>query len=158
NYWWLVRWMAYAVRHPDQHGHAAIVLRGDKGTGKTFAAKKFGDLWGGHAMTVAKQNLITGRFNAHLHSLCVLIADEAFYAGNRADDAALKSIITDETLTIEQKFVNATTVRNLLHLFIISNDPWVVRATGDERRYFVLEVGNKSRKDTEYFAAIQNQL
>lgn len=158
HYRWLIRWMAYAVRHPDEQGHAAIVFRGSKGIGKTFAAKKFGDLWGGHALTVSKSDLITGHFNSHLRATCVLIGDEAFYAGNRAHESELKNLVTGETIAIEAKFVNAFPVRNLLHIILISNSDWVVPATRDERRFFVLNVGDKRRKDTDYFEKIQRQL
>jgi hypothetical protein len=34
DYCWLVGWLARAVQHPDLHAEVAVVLRGQKGTGK----------------------------------------------------------------------------------------------------------------------------
>jgi Mesyanzhinovviridae DNA primase len=155
---WLTRWMGYHIQHPGEQGHTAIVIRGEKGTGKTFAAQKYGNLWGRHALTVAKSLLVTGPFNQHLMDKCVLIADEAFFAGNKADDAQLKSLITGDKIVIQPKFVNAFPTPNYLRIFIISNNDQVVVASEDERRYFALECGNKRRKDNNYFEKINREL
>ena len=41
---------------------------------------------------------------------------------------------------------------------VTSNSEWIVPATEDERRFFVLEVGDAKQQDTTYFAAIDKQM
>jgi hypothetical protein len=150
--------MAYAVRHPAELGHVAIVLRGAKGVGKNVFAEAFNEIWGRHGIVLNSEKHVTSNFNAHLLGKCSLIADEAFFSGDHKQMRLLKGLITGQTLTIESKGIDVFTVPNFLHLFIIGNDDWLVSATQDERRFFALECGEAHREDHEYFAAIAREL
>ena len=55
---------------------------------------------------------------------------------------------------IEPKGVNAYQVKNFLHVFICTNAKWAIPATQDERRWFILNVSDKRRKDFSYFKNI----
>lgn len=158
NYDWLIRWMAWQVRNPDKPGQSAIVVQGEKGVGKNVFAEGFCELWGKHGMIADNERLVTGNFNAHLRDKCCLVADEAFFAKDPRQVNALKSLITGKMLKIEFKGVDVEDIPNLLRLIIIGNDDHIVHATGDERRFFVLECGTDHQKNGNYFAAINNQL
>ena len=49
-------------------------------------------------------------------------------------------------------------VPNSLHVMIASNESWVVPATGDERRFFVLDVNPKFKPDRAFFKSLHNEL
>jgi Family of unknown function (DUF5906) len=152
-------WMAYKVQHPAEHGHHALVLRGDKGLGKNFFAEKFGRLWGAHFLQLVHPEQVVGRFNFHLWNVCVLFANEAFFAGSHQHENMLKTYITESTLEIEKKFGDVITVPNLLAVILSSNSDWVAPASAkDERRYCVLDVSTAHHEDHEYFRAIEGQL
>ena len=155
---YLVKWLARAVQKPWERGHTAVVLRGDKGAGKNVFVDAFGRLFGPHFMTITHSEHLTGRFNAHLRAKSVLLANECFYAGNKQDEATLKALISDGTLPIEQKFVDPESDVNLLHLIVLSNHDWVVPASDDERRYFMMDVSGSRIRDFEYFKAIRREL
>lgn len=70
----------------------------------------------------------------------------------------LKAIITEETLMIEPKGLDAYPVRNCIRLIMSSNSDWVVPAGADARRYFVLNVSDAKKQDSAYFAAIAAQM
>lgn len=158
KYRYCIGWMAYAVRHPDEPGHVAIVVQGLKGVGKNVFAERFADLWGQHQLVVSDQSRITNNFNAHLRDKCVLIADEAFFAGDRKHEGNLKGLVTGNTIQIEPKGVDSVTVPNLLHIIILGNEDWLVPATEDERRYFAIRCSAAHRGKKPYFKAIQDQL
>lgn len=158
NYDWLIRWMAWQVRNPDKPGQSAVVVQGEKGVGKNVFAEGFCELWGKHGMIADNERLVTGNFNAHLRDKCCLVADEAFFAKDPRQVNALKSLITGKMLKIEFKGVDVEDIPNLLRLIIIGNDDHIVHATGDERRFFVLECGTDHQKNGKYFAAINEQL
>ena len=153
-----LKWMALGVQRPWERGHVALVWRGDKGPGKNVAADAYAKLFGPHAMTITNSEHLVGRFNSHLRAKCVLIANEAFYAGNRQHEATLKGLITDAVLPIEQKFVDAETDVNLLHLIVLSNNDWVVPASDRERRFFMVDVSGERIGDFKYFEALHRQL
>jgi len=157
-YRYLVGWMATAVQYPDQQGHVAVVMKGKKGAGKGKFANTFGRLFGRHYLQVVDAKHLVGSFNAHLRDCSILFADEAFYAGDKKHESILKSLITEDTLMIEGKGVNAITARNYLHIIMASNEEWVVPAGTDERRFLMLEVGNENLQDRAFFSAIDEEM
>ena len=148
---WLLGWMARAVQHPDLHAETAVVLRGPKGTGKGTLGKILRQLFRQHALHISNPAHFTGRFNGHLVDVLFLFVDEAFWAGDKSGEGTLKALVTEPTIAVEPKFVNMFQVRNRLKILMASNADWVVPATSDERRYFVLDVSECRRGDREYF-------
>lgn len=157
-YDYLLGWMAMAVQRPARQGHVAVVLRGGRGTGKSFFANHFGKLFGNHYLRVSNAKHVTGAFNAHLQDTLVLFSDEAFAANDKRAEGVLKTLITEEELTIEPKGVDARMSPNFLHLILASNEEWVVPAGFDERRFFVLDVSTNRQQDVAYFRAVRKQL
>lgn len=158
HYEYLIRVMANAVQHPERQGEVATVLLGKKGTGKTFAISQFGKLFGRHYLALTNSEQLTGKFNKHLQQCVVVLADECFFAGDRRDEQIIKTLITGEHLMVEPKGVDAYAARNCLHMFMATNQAWAVPATEDERRYFVLNVGEDKIQDSEYFQTILAQM
>lgn len=155
---YLMGWMATAVQHPARPGEVAVVMRGGRGTGKSVFAKVFGNLFGRHFLHVSNPAHLVGNFNSHLRDVIVLFADEAFYAGDRKHASILKTLITEDTITIEAKGVDAEASPNYIHLLMASNDMHVIPAGGDERRFIVLDVGKAHQQDSKYFHAIMKQM
>ena len=158
HYKYLIGWMARAVQRPGEPGHVAVVLRGGRGAGKGTVAQVFGSLWGRHFLHIANAKHLVGQFNAHLRDCAVLFADEAFFAGDKQHESILKTLVTEDTLIVEGKGIDAEVAANYVHLIMASNDDWVVPAGADERRYFVLDVGEERKQDTAYFRAIHKAM
>jgi hypothetical protein len=157
-YEYLLGWMATCVQKPAQPGHTAIVLRGRQGTGKGVFANIFGALLGRHFLPVRDSKHLVGSFNAHLRDVVVLFADEAFYAGDKRHESMLKSLVTEQTITVEAKGVDAEAAPNYVHLIMASNEEWVVPVGFDERRFCVLDVSSTHMQDSTYFSAIEQQM
>lgn len=157
HYNYLIGWCANAVQHPDSPGQVAIVMRGPQGVGKSFFATHFGSLFGRHFLQVSDPKHLVGSFNAHLRDCVVLFGDEAFYAGDKKHESILKTLITEETILVENKGVDAEVAPNYTHIMMASNSQWVIPAGGGERRYLVLDVGKDKMQDTSYFKRIEEQ-
>ena len=151
---WLVRWCAYCVQHPDRRAEVAVVLKGEKGTGKGTLGQILLRIFGSHGLQVNNPQHFTGRFNAHLQHAILLFVDEAFWAGDKASEGVLKALVTEPAITIEPKHVNMFSVPSRLKILIASNSDWVVPATADERRFFALNVSSCHIGDREYFNAL----
>lgn len=157
-YTYLLGWMARAVQKPDAQGETAVVLRGKSGTGKSFFANRFGELFGRHFIQVSDAKHLVGAFNAHLRDCVVLFGDEAFWAGDKKHESVLKTLITERQMMIEHKGVDAEVSPNFTHLILASNEEWVVPTGPSERRFFVLDVGEEHHKDTAYFRRLAADL
>jgi len=158
HYRYLVGWMARAVQVPGEPAQTAVVLQGDPGTGKSFFATHFGALFGRHFVPITDSKHLLGSFNAHLQDCIVLFADEAFSSRDTAAVSRLKGRITEPTLTIEKKGIDAVPSQNCLHIIMASNEQWVVPVEHGDRRFFVLEMGVEHQRDAKYFGAIATQL
>ncbi len=155
---YLMGWLARMFQHPAEQGEVAVVMRGGEGTGKGTLAKAIMRLVGHHGLAISNGKHLVGAFNSHLRDVIFLFADEALFAGDRAHVGALKSLITEPYLTVEAKFANAIQAPNFLHVMMASNEEWVVPASQDARRFFVLEVSERAKNDHAYFAAIWAQM
>lgn len=158
HYAYMVGWMARLVQHPDGPGEVALVLRGRRGTGKSFFTKVLGELFGRHFLQVSDSKHLVGSFNAHLRDTVLLFGDEAFFAGDKKHESVLKTLVTEEHLVIEGKGVDAEAAPNYVHLVLASNEDWVVPAGLDERRFFVIEMGETHKQDHAYFKQIREDL
>ena len=157
-YDYFIKWMARAIQYPASPGEVAIVMRGGKGVGKSIVANIFGRLFGRHYLHVANPSHLVGNFNAHLRDVICLFADEAFFAGDKKHESVLKMLVTENSIPIEQKGVDVETYPNYVHLIMAANDPHIIRASGDERRYFVLEVGDRAKQNKQFFGDMLKQI
>jgi hypothetical protein len=151
DFQWLLRWIARAVQHPEDRAETAVVLRGKKGAGKGTFGRILHLLFCHHSLQISSATHFTGRFNGHLVDVLFLFVDEAFWAGDKVGEAQLKRLVTEPTIAIEPKFVNLFQTPNRLKILMAANADWVVPATPDERRYFVLDVAEDNRDNGQYF-------
>ena len=154
HYNYLIRLMARAVQSAELRGEIGVVLIGKKGIGKNVAVEEFGKLFGPHFWTVTNPEHFTGKFNSHLQHCSILLADECLRPENKVHEQIAKTLVTGQTIMIEPKGVNPYQVKNFLHVFICTNSRWAIPATADERRWFILNVGEKHIKDFPYFKKI----
>jgi hypothetical protein len=157
-YEWVISWMAQIVQQPHVKPGSALVLRGRKGTGKSKMLEHFASLFGDHAITIASSKHLTGNFNAHLGTKILVVSEEGFWAGDKNAEGTLKHMITGDRMILERKGIDPVEVNSYVHLAITSNEGWVVPATGDERRFLVLDVADSRQGDRAYFGAVEAQM
>ncbi len=156
---WIMGWMARIIQDPGgERPGTAIVLRGGRGAGKGVFVNCFGRLFGQHYIQLAQQGHLLGRFNHHLKNKVLVFADEGFWAGDKQSEGAIKNMITEPRIVVEQKGKDAITVRNCINIIIASNNDWVVPAGEDERRFYVSDVSNAHQQDNKYFKAVIDQM
>jgi len=156
---YVIDWMADMVQHPRKRLGVSLVLRSDEqGTGKGLFAKIFGHLFGKHYLHVTNPRHLTGNFNAHLIDCLLLFADEAFWAGDKSAEGALKTLVTEEFRAVEIKNKDVFQARNFTRLLIASNKSWVVPSELHDRRFVILDVNPRRKRDTDYFGKMLKQM
>ena len=158
HYEYILKWMARAVQRPELTGGVAIILRGEQGTGKSFFVKQFGKLFGRHYGAFSQPDHLTNKYNAHLEYLCVMFAEEAFFAGDKRHESVLKALVTEETMQVERKYGATRMVPNRLSIIMASNEEWVIPAGKHERRYFVVDCSTSKMQNLEYFHDMADQM
>jgi hypothetical protein len=137
---YIMRWLAFAVQHPERAAEVALVFRGARGVGKSTLGHAMRRMFGQHGMSVTHPQHLHGQFNDHLHDCVLLFADEAVAPGEKKAEQMIKVMITEPTLLIEPKGLGKFTARNRLHVMMASNERWVVPAGADERRFAIFDV------------------
>ncbi|MEO1047272.1 MAG: primase-helicase family protein [Pseudomonadota bacterium] len=140
---WVLGWLAHAVQRPDETITTALVLAGPQGSGKNVFVKLLFELFAPHTLMCTQSGQLVGNFNAHLMDKAFVFANEAFFAGNKKEANVLKSLVTDETMMVEPKGVDAFQVRKHFRLILASNEARVVDLETDDRRYCVLNVDSQ---------------
>jgi len=154
---YLCKLLAFTVQQPGIPSGIATVLRGEEGTGKGIFIRAIGEIFGSHYAHLDNTQDMTG-FNALMSGKVVVFADEAFWAGDKAHVGALKRIISEPTIRITRKNIDSYTEPNCLHLFIASNNEWVIPAEFRARRFFALKVSEAKLGDFAYFAEVLDEL
>lgn len=158
-YDYVMMWLAKIVQDPGgKRAGTALVLIGGEGTGKGKMVEWIGKLFKPHFLHMTDSNLLVGRFNSILSSNILVYADEALFVGDKKAGDKLKALITEDTLIFEMKGIDAVQRRSHLNLIIASNHNWVVQASKDARRFCVLEVSDRRKKDFGYFASIDTEM
>lgn len=157
HFLWLVAWLAQMVQEPAKKPGTAIVLIGPQGAGKTCIGEYIGQIFKPHYLKINNSRHLLGNFNAHQDGIIFAMCEEAFLAGDKNAQGVLKDMVTSESMMIERKGVDPVKSKNCLHLFITSNNPWVVSASTDDRRFFVLEVSGAVANDRKYFSELMKE-
>jgi Mesyanzhinovviridae DNA primase len=154
---WLLDWLADSVQWPANVPETAIVLLGGEGFGKGILARQWCGLFGLHQLQITHTAHLTGKFNPHLQNVVAVFFDEAFSSDDRNASSVLKALITEPTFIMEPKHRDVSTVKNVAHIIIASNELKAITAGRDARRFQVLDVSDERRGDHDYFAAIIDQ-
>lgn len=155
---YILRYAAWCLQNPGERAEVALVFRGEKGAGKGTFAHALKDIFGQHGLHISSSKHLTGNFNAHLRMCLLLFSDEAFWAGDKQGESTLKALLTEPTMMVELKGVDAAPWRNRLKIIMSANADWAVPASGLERRYAVFNVSNRHASDHRYFASLRAEL
>ncbi len=155
---WVMSFFAEIVQKPMQKSGVSLVIRGTSGGGKTVVGQIIGSLFPRHYRLVDNPDQVTGKFNAHMSSLLMLHADEAFFAGDPRNAGKLRSMITRDEHIIEPKGLDSFRVPNYMRLFITSEESWVVPASLNERRFAIFGISDDSVGDRKFFTNMMDEL
>lgn len=156
-FFWLVGWLAQMAQNPGEKPGTAVIMTGPQGAGKTCVGEYIGEMFKPHYLKISNSKHLLGNFNAHQQGIVFLLCEEAFLAGDKSTQGVLKDLITSPDMLVERKGVDAVKAKNCLHLMATSNNPWVISADTDERRFLVLEVSGEVANDWSYFATLKHE-
>jgi hypothetical protein len=151
---WLMNFLAHMFQKPWEKPPIAVVLSGEKGTGKNVFIDMLKHLIGPYAATISDNKVFTSPFNAVLEDKILVALDEAFWSGDRSVEGKLKSVITDGERWIERKGNEKYMADVYDRIFILGNEDKLVNATRDERRFAVFNVADTKKQNTAFFGEV----
>jgi hypothetical protein len=156
---YVFNWLAYGFQHPDERAEVALTGIGIKGTGKGTLGHTLRRIYAPYSWRFSSVSDLLGRFNEEMKACTFLWPDEMRWSAKHDEGVGkLQSIITEETLTVEPKFIGRYQTKNTLKIFITAEPGHVIPAGGNERRFAVTDVSDEKRDDTKYFQALHRQI
>lgn len=160
-YEYTMNWMAWCIQKPDQKIGTALVIRGDKGSGKGIVMEVLSKILGHkHYYHAQRAEQLLGDFNDHLQACLLCFVDEVTFANDTVATNVLKGMVTESKVTIHTKFKSRMLVDSHMNLVLAGNMAKLVDCEGNERRYFVLETDNRwsgqqTQAASEYFSRVR---
>ena len=155
---YLIKFLAHMWQKPEEKPGIAIVLLGGQGTGKGTFFQLLANIWTRTTLQVSSVEHIVGGFNAAMERNFIINMDEALFSGDRRAMDRLKSMITEPTITIEQKYQPRRTVGSIHRFFAASNHQHFGNIEKDDRRFVFLRVSEERKGDHNYFGEIHSAI
>ncbi len=155
SYNYLLYYLAHMLQKPEEKPTVAVILLGGQGIGKGAFYKLLKTIWRYTMRQVQSIDEVTGRFTAAaLEQSLGVWMDEALFAGDKKSADRLKALITEDRITIEEKYQPAKTMQSFHRIFGASNHEHFVPTDRDDRRFFFLRVNEAWKQDASKFAPL----
>lgn len=150
-YRYLVLFLAHMIQRPEEKPGIMIVLLGGQGTGKGTLFQILKAIWSRTTLLVSDVNNVIGGFNAAIERNFVLCMDEALFVGDKKAMDRLKSLITEPTITIEEKHQPRRNIESVHRFFAASNHVHFAKVDTDDRRFVFFQVSEARKADHAYW-------
>ena len=135
----LLRWIASLVFRPEHRVQHAVLMTGNGGTGKSTLKRVLEVLLGGKP---AVQNIssddLGGNFNGYFEGTRLVVVEEVKQTDNYTLYNRLKALITEDTISINEKNIPRREVPNHSHMLFFSNYKHTFPIDKHDRRLFVI--------------------
>ncbi len=153
-YRYLINYFAHMLQKPEEKPGVAIVLLGGQGTGKGTVFRLLQAIWSRTTLQVSDVDEVVGKYNAALERNYVICMDEALFNGDKRSMERLKSLITEPTCRVEQKYQPSRSIESCHRFFAASNHNHFAKIGKDDRRFVFLRVSSVHQGDLNYYARI----
>lgn len=157
-YDYVISYLAHMLQRPEIKPGIMLILLGKQGTGKGLFFQILHRIWPRTSLLVSDINQIMGQFNAALERNYVIIMDEAMFSGDRKSQDRLKSLITEKTCHIEQKYQPSRTIESVHRFFASSNHEHFAHVEADDRRSLFVRVSDSYRGNQPYFNRLSDAI
>lgn len=153
-YRYLVLFLAHMLQRPEEKPGIMIVLLGGQGTGKGTLFQILKAIWARTTLLVSDVDNVIGRFNAAIERNFVLCMDEALFAGDKKAMDRLKSLVTEPTVTVEEKHQPRRSIDSFHRFFAASNHAHFAQVDPDDRRFMFFRVSEARKGDHTYWSEL----
>lgn len=164
NYKYKSMYIADIFQNPQKKNPIAFIVKGKQGTGKNVFLNAVGGVMGQHHyITSSNPKDFFGDYaEGFFHKLLVNM-NECEGRDTFDFEGKIKSFITEDTITLNRKFVQPITIKNLARLIIFTNkpNPIPIDVRSKDRRYVVYETTDeylKPKYGTQFWTGLCNHM
>lgn len=140
-------YFASLVQTPGKKIRWAILIQSVEGAGKTYLAEAAKAVLGGEHVKIISGDSIKSGYNEWSFGHQVVVLEEVRVAGTNKYEVmnALKPLITNDFVSVNQKFRDTREVRNISNYLLFSNHHDALALQPGDRRYFVVKSPMQSK-------------
>ena len=137
-------WIAHLIQYPGvKMMHAVLIISEAQGIGKGTLAGCICDLMHKNHRAIITVEDLCSDFNAHwLPGRVFGFADELQSVDRRDVTNRLKTLVTGETVIVNQKNIPAYEAPNTINFMLASNKPDALYLDQQDRRFFIIRIGD----------------
>lgn len=158
EYQYLIKYLAHALQRPWEKPGVMVILLSGQGTGKGTLSKILQKIWSATFLKINRIKQVVGDFNGSLERAFIVFLDEALFAGDRSSSDALKSLVTENTISINEKHQPARQITSYHRFFSATNADHFKATDRDDRRDFVLRVSEHRKGDHAFWDALNAEI
>lgn len=138
----LMDWMAHQIQHPGRLLRFAPLISGPPGAGKNTLERILRAALGNLNVRTVSNDELRHKWTGFANEALVAVLSEIKIAHTSKHEVAnrMKSLVTDETITIERKGSNPIQVENRTNYLGLTNHTSVMPADPGERRWWHIHV------------------
>lgn len=140
---WVLDWCTTLIAHPEvKMDFGLLMVSESQGIGKTtLGSKILNPLVGQQNCSHPSEKMITSSdFNDWLANKRLIIVNEIYSGHSWKAYNSLKSIISDDTIDVNKKYMPMYTIENWSHMFACSNSLRALKMESDDRRWLYPEI------------------
>jgi hypothetical protein len=143
-YDFVINWFAFILQKPWQKIGILLCAKSKEGSGKGIVFDFMRSILGGRLYAqINSLDQILGKNNAILEGRLLINGDEIIWGGNIKDGNALKGLITEPEVWIEEKYRAKYKIQNTTAFAFASNEDRALSSREGDRRSFGLELDNR---------------
>ena len=156
----LIKWIAHMVQYPERKPGICPVLISKQGAGKGTFINMLRKMLGYTKVfeTTTPDRDVWGQFNGLMISGFLVNLNELGKKEQLNAQGKIKALITDETLTVNQKGIQAFPIKSFHRLIVTTNKEEPVNVASDDRRFFVIRASDEKVGDKDYFNKLNSLL
>jgi hypothetical protein len=158
-YNFLVHWIAQMIQYPAIKSFV-ITLISLEGSGKGTLMKLMALMLGKSEVleTTTPSRDVWGQFNGLMPNYFLINLNELSKKETIESEGQFKQMVTDGTMTINQKGVAQYTIYSYHRSIITTNNPDPINTSSDNRRNLIIRSSDEKKGDEQYFTKINKYL
>jgi hypothetical protein len=155
---YIINWIAQILQQPGTKLETSLVIIGETRTGKTTFTNVISKLFGRYAVpNITDISHVIGMFNNVFENKRFVVINEVESVSktNRMNLDRLKTLITDKTVSYNQKYGKQGQGDNAAHFVFTSNNIAPLPIAPDDARFVVTRVSAERKEDVEFFGELE---
>lgn len=159
-YEYVSKWIAHMIQYPERKPGICPVLISKPGGGKGTFINMLRKMLGSQKVmeTTSPQREVWGDFNGLMAKSFLVNLNELGKKDQQDAQGRIKGLITDETLTVNQKGVSHFIIKSFHRFIVTTNKEDPVHVATNDRRYLVIRSSDQKVGDKDYFTKLNNLL